>query len=171
MVVERDESYNQQFEYLISETQKQGFDHYEISNFGKPNFYSQHNTAYWLGKKYVGIGPSAHSFNGNQRSWNVTSNMKYVQLIQKEELPSEIEELSENDRFNEYILTRLRTVWGVETNQIKEQFGVKFQNILEAHIAPYITSEHVVLVGGAYVLSAKGKYLADKISSDLFVID
>ncbi len=168
---EKDSNYNVQFEYLMNATQAQGFDHYEISNFGKPGFYSGHNTAYWLGKKYVGIGPSAHSFNGKERSWNVASNMKYTKLLKEEKLPSEIENLSINDQFNEYVLTRLRTIWGIETRQIKTQFGDKFQNILNSSITPYVRSGHVLFDGVSYTLSTEGKYLADKISSDLFVID
>ncbi len=168
---EKDANYNLQFEYLMTQTQKQGFDHYEISNFGKPGFYSRHNTAYWLGEKYAGIGPSAHSFNGEERRWNVASNMKYMTMLNKKELPSEVEKLSKKDQFNEYVLTRLRTIWGIDTNQIINQFGADFQNNLKSSVQPYIRSGHVVFNGNSYVLSNEGKYLADKISSDLFVVD
>jgi oxygen-independent coproporphyrinogen-3 oxidase len=168
---EVDEMYNEQFEYLMEAAKKHGFDHYEISNFGKPGLYSRHNTAYWLGEKYVGIGPSAHSFNGKERSWAVSSNMKYVKMIGKGIVPAEVEQLTQNDRFNEYILTRLRTIWGVDLNQIKTQFGANFQNILKMNIAPFIASGDVFQRENSYVLSTQGKYLADKISSDLFIID
>ena len=168
---EKDENYNLQFEWLINSAKNNGFDHYEISNFGKPNFYSQHNTAYWLGQKYLGIGPSAHSFNGKQRQWAVASNMKYMKMLNQNKLPAEIEALSVNDRFNEYVLTRLRTIWGIDLNQINEQFGNEFQNNLMLNIEPYLISNKVVRNNDSFVLSAEGKFLADKISSDLFVID
>lgn len=169
--IEKDENYNLQFEYLMNQTQNHGFAHYEISNFGKPGFQSRHNTAYWLGEKYAGIGPSAHAFNGKERRWNVASNMKYIKLLHTKELPSEVEQLSENDQFNEYVLIRLRTIWGIDERQIKTQFGEKFQNILKSTIRPYMDSGHVIFRDDLYTLSRKGKYLADKISSDLFVID
>lgn len=168
---EVDESYNTQFEYLMQIAAKNDFDHYEISNFGKSGLYSRHNTAYWLGEKYLGIGPSAHSFNGKERSWAVKSNMKYVKLLANNEVPIEVEELSQNDRYNEYILTRLRTIWGIDSNQIKTQFGPDFQNFLNSCISPYVNSGMVIKKQDSYILSTQGKYMADKISSDLFMID
>ena len=98
------------FNILVTETQKQGFVHYEISNFGKPNYFSKHNTSYWLGTDYMGVGPSAHSFNNVQRSWNISNNAKYIQAIQQHKLPNEVEILTINDRFNEYIMTKLHTI-------------------------------------------------------------
>jgi oxygen-independent coproporphyrinogen-3 oxidase len=166
-----DERYNEQLERLISETTKRGFEHYEISNFGMPGRYSKHNTAYWLGEKYLGIGPSAHSFNGTERSWSVSSNMKYVKMLGQNQLPSEVEVLTKNDRFNEYILTRLRTIWGIDLDQIKEQFGSEFQNNLKNSLTPFLKSNLIIQSKNSYTLSAQGKYLADKISSDLFVVD
>ena len=168
---EKDTKYNAQFEMLMKQTLAHGFDHYEISNFGKPGFYSKHNTAYWFGEKYVGIGPSAHSFNGVERQWNVASNMKYVKSLNQNRLAAEVECLSVNDQYNEYILTRLRTKWGIDQNQIKTQFGAKFQNNLNSLIQPYLASNHVLKIADSYVLSTEGKYLADKISSDLFIVD
>tara|TARA_R110002050_G_scaffold244268_1_gene380898 strand:- start:53909 stop:55039 length:1131 start_codon:yes stop_codon:yes gene_type:complete len=167
----KDDSYNQQFEQLMIQTKAHGFDHYEISNFGQPGFYSKHNTAYWFGKKYVGIGPSAHSFNGAERQWNVASNMKYVKTLNMNTLAAEVEVLSKKDQFNEHILTRLRTKWGIDQNQIKMQFGASFQNNLKSLIQPYLDSKHVLELENSFILSKKGKYLADKISSDLFLID
>ncbi|MGB1003317.1 MAG: radical SAM family heme chaperone HemW [Salibacteraceae bacterium] len=168
---EVDENYNAQFEYLIQATQQKGFDHYEISNFGKPGLYSKHNTAYWMGKKYLGIGPSAHSFNGKERSWSVASNMKYVNQINAGKVPSQVEQLTVNDRYNEYILTRLRTSWGIDLNQIKTQFGQEFQNNLNLSIQPFLKQGLVLKTENSYILSTSGKYMADKISSDLFKID
>ncbi|MBG7630090.1 MAG: radical SAM family heme chaperone HemW, partial [Bacteroidetes bacterium] len=101
------------FNILVAETERKGFVHYEISNFGKPNYFSKHNTSYWLGEKYLGVGPSAHSFNGFERSWNVSNNTKYSKSIQENTLPITVEKLSINNRFNECIMTGLRTIWGV----------------------------------------------------------
>lgn len=170
LVPEQDENYNHQFQYLIGELKERGYEHYEISNFAKPNEYSKHNTGYWQGMKYLGIGPSAHSFNGLERQWNVKSNMKYVSAIQNKALPSTIEELSVHDRYNEYIMTSLRTKWGIHLNKIKEQFGVEFQNNLKMGIQGFVASGHVLKEGDTYILSATGKHLADKIASDLFLV-
>ena len=168
--VENDDMYNEQFRLLIAEAERNGFVHYEISNFSKPNYYSRHNTAYWFGEKYVGIGPSSHSFDGTNRQWNTSSNLKYINLISKGKVPFEIESLSKEDQYNEYILTRLRTKWGLDENQIKTQFGADFQNNLKALIAPYLASNHVEKIENCYILTRQGKFLADKISSDLFVV-
>ena len=120
----------QHFNHLVAETQKQGFVHYEISNFGKPNYFSKHNTSYWQGKHYLGIGPSAHSFNGKQRSWNVSNNTKYINDIQQNKLPQEVEILTKNNRFNEYIMTGLRTIWGVSLKRIETDFGLEYEEHL-----------------------------------------
>ncbi len=165
-----DSNYNKQFEVLMNVLEANGFDHYEISNFGLPGLYSKHNTAYWLGKKYLGIGPSAHSFNGVNRQWNISSNRKYTQSLKEGKVPSEEEKLSKNDQFNEYILTRLRTIWGIEPNQIKKQFGASFQNNLHLNIQQYLDSGHVFFDHKSYVLTRSGKRIADKISSDLFIV-
>ena len=92
----------------------------------KPEYFSKHNTSYWQGKHYLGIGPSAHSFNGEQRSWNFSNNAKYIQALEKKVLPSQIEILTDEDRFNEYIMTGLRTIWGVSFNKVETQFGREF---------------------------------------------
>jgi len=165
-----DSNYNEQFEMLMNVLDVNGFTHYEISNWGKSGMFSKHNTSYWLGKKYMGIGPSAHSFNGVERQWNVASNAKYIKAISQNELPQEVEKLSVTDQFNEYILTHLRTSWGIDSNQIKNQFGASFQNNLHISIKPYIASGHVVEKQKTYVLTKAGKYIADKISSDLFIV-
>lgn len=170
LAVSKDSSYNEQFKVLMNVLDANGFDHYEISNWGKPGWLSKHNTAYWLGKKYLGIGPSAHSFNGSQRQWNVASNRKYVQSLKQNILPQELETLSITNQFNEYVLTHLRTSWGIDSNQIKNLFGATFQNNLHISIKPYIASGHVVENQKTFVLTMAGKYLADKISSDLFVV-
>jgi len=179
------------FEILVSETEKKGFVQYEISNFGKPNYYSKHNTSYWQGKSYIGIGPSAHSFNDNTRSWNVSNNMQYIKAIAQNELPSTIEILSNIDRFNEYIMTGLRTVWGVSLNKIKQRFGVDFMEYLLKNAESHIDQKLLILVnetdaysvkseitlsqdsygGQKLKVTEKGKFLVDGIASDLFILN
>ena len=118
-----DEEAQQHFELLIAELESKGFVHYEISNFGKPNFFSKNNTAYWLGKKYIGIGPSAHSFDGFTRSWNVANNTFYINSVEIGDRQFEAETLSPTDRYNEYVMTGLRTIWGIDLERIALEFG------------------------------------------------
>ncbi|MEX1383087.1 radical SAM family heme chaperone HemW [Lutibacter sp.] len=159
------------FNILVSETEKQGFVHYEISNFGKPAYFSKHNTSYWLGKKYVGIGPSAHSFNGKQRSWNIANNAKYIKSINSNILPLEFEELSINNRFNEYIMTGLRTIWGIDLDKIEEDFGKIYLNELIKNSQQFIEKGLIKLtLENKLVTTNKGKFLADGIASDLFKV-
>ena len=162
----------QHFEHLVSETQKQGFVHYEISNFGKENYFSRHNTSYWQGKSYIGIGPSAHSFNGKQRSWNVANNTKYIKSLEVSELPGEVEILSDKDRFNEYIMTGLRTVWGVSLNKVATEFGSTFKETLLKNAIPFIENGTLTISVEQEILitTQKGKFLVDGIASDLFMI-
>ncbi|HLW41636.1 MAG TPA: radical SAM family heme chaperone HemW, partial [Flavobacterium sp.] len=115
---------HEHFLRMVSILENNGFVHYELSNFGKPDYFSKNNSAYWLGKKYLGIGPSAHSFDGKNRSWNIANNSLYIQAIQKNELPNETETLSIQDRYNEYIMTGLRTIWGVSVFSVEHEFGV-----------------------------------------------
>ena len=160
------------FNILVAETEKQGFIHYEISNFGKPNYFSKHNTAYWLGTPYLGIGPSAHSFNGVARSWNVTQNIKYIKAIQEDKIPQEIEQLTNNDRFNEFIMIGLRTIWGVNLDEIEDQFGGFFKVNLLKNAEKYVQKGVLEIVNHNQLLTTKtGKFLADGIASDLFMVD
>ena len=122
----KDEVAQEHFLVLIEELEKNGFVHYELSNFGKPDYFSKNNTAYWLGKKYIGIGPSAHSYNGKERSWNVANNALYLKSIQEHKLPNEVEELTKTDRYNEYIMTGLRTIWGVSLKRVEVEFGERY---------------------------------------------
>jgi len=161
----------EQFNILVSETAKQGFVHYEISNFGKTAYFSKHNTSYWLGKKYLGIGPSAHSFNGKQRSWNISNNAKYIKSINNKTLPLEFEELSMNNRFNEYIMTGLRTIWGVDLNKIEQDFGKTYLNELNKNSQSFIEKGLLKISSeNKLVTTNKGKFLADGIASDLFKV-
>jgi putative oxygen-independent coproporphyrinogen III oxidase len=179
----------QHFNHLVEETQKQGFIHYEISNFGKEGYFSKHNTSYWLGKHYLGIGPSAHSFNGKERCWNVSNNIKYIKNIQDNKLPNTIETLSKQDQFNEYIMTGLRTIWGISIEKIETDFGFEYKSHLLASAEKYIEQNLLVFsVAKQSVLNKeitlsqtsrnnqilkttqKGKFLIDGIASDLFKI-
>lgn len=163
------------YNILVAETEKRGFVNYEISNFGIPAYFSKHNTSYWFGEKYLGIGPSAHSFTGFERSWNVSNNTKYIKALLADELPSEKEQLTEIDRFNEYIMTGLRTIWGVSFLKIEKEFGAmylqKLKKSAERHIkSGFLEIEQRSFTGDVLVTTKKGKFLADGIASDLFKI-
>lgn len=158
-----------QFEYLMNKLTAAGFIHYEISNFAKPGNYARHNSNYWKGVPYLGIGPSAHSFNGHARQWNVSNNARYSKMIQAGTLPCEMEELSEQDRLNEYIMTTLRTSWGLDLAHVERQFGGYYRELLDAGLQPFILSGGVSLIGQVATLTKAGKLLADHIAAELFV--
>ncbi|WP_242131378.1 radical SAM family heme chaperone HemW [Aestuariivivens marinum] len=169
----------QHFNHLVERTTQEGFVHYEISNFAKPNYFSKHNTSYWQGKPYLGIGPSAHSFNGNERSWNVSNNTKYIQAIQKGALPCTVEKLTKVDHFNEYVMTGLRTIWGISLEKIETHFGSDYLQHLKVSAKKYIdegllviSTEHGDKKSYKYTLKTtlKGKFLVDGIASELFMI-
>lgn len=166
-----DEKAQEQF-YILKETlEKADFEHYELSNFAKKGYYSKNNSAYWLGKKYIGIGPSAHSFNGKQRSWNISNNIKYIKALQEDHLPCDIETLSETDRYNEYIMTGLRTIWGVNLNRVEKEFGKENLNYLLAQATPYITQELLYIEASTLKTTRKGQFLSDGIASELFKLN
>lgn len=163
-----------QFNILVQETKNEGFVQYEISNFGKPSYFSKHNSSYWKGKWYLGIGPAAHSYFGAERSWNISNNIKYVQSIQQGILPQTIEKLSIENQFNEYIMTRLRTIWGVSFNEVQNKFGIKYQTHLNKSVQKYLQQGLLIIEEKApnkYLkITEKGKFLADGIAADLFQI-
>ena len=159
------------FKLLVELLEANGFVHYEFSNFGKPNYFSQNNSSYWLGKKYLGIGPSAHSFDGQSRSWNVSNNAKYIKAIQSQELHSETEILSLTDRYNEYIMTGLRTIWGVSLDKVEKEYGVNYINYLNKQIQSHLQTGVLKIEDGILTTTAKGKFLGDGIAADLFVIN
>jgi len=163
------------FNLLVEETKKKGFIQYEISNFGKKNYFSKHNTSYWLGKKYVGIGPSAHSFNKLERAWNISNNAKYIKSLSENILPLEKETLTIENRFNEYIMTGLRTIWGISFELIEKEFGNFYLAFITKKSVPFIkkglleiqqNKQHTTIL----TTTAKGKFLADGIASDLFIV-
>ncbi len=166
-----DEALAQEHFFILKERlEKEGFIGYEVSNFGKPNYFSKNNTAYWLGKKYIGIGPSAHSYNGKNRSWNIASNPKYIKLLEKGELAAEVEELSVLDRYNEYVMTGLRTIWGVSLNRIKSEFGEDYYKYIQKQSKKYIDEGLLIVKENVLVVTTKGNFLTDGIASDLFRI-
>ncbi|MDO3693403.1 radical SAM family heme chaperone HemW [Wenyingzhuangia sp. chi5] len=158
----------QHFDILVDTLIQAGFDHYEISNFGKPNFYSKHNTSYWLGKWYLGFGPSAHSFKGTVRSWNVANNAKYIKSLSENNLPFTQETLTIKDQYNEYIMTGLRTIWGVSLEKISQDYGLKTRTFLEKQIQPFLENGTLSLKQHQLKTTQKGKFLADGIASELF---
>ena len=158
------------FKLLVELLEANGFVHYEFSNFGKPNYFSQNNSSYWLGKKYLGIGPSAHSFDGQSRSWNVSNNAKYIKAIQSQELHSETEILSLTDRYNEYIMTGLRTIWGVSLDKVEKEYGVNYINYLNKQIQSHVQNGLLKIEDGILTTTAQGKFLGDGIAADLFVV-
>ena len=166
-----DEVAQEHFHLLVDKLEENGFIHYELSNFGKENYFSKNNSSYWLGKKYLGIGPSAHSYNGISRSWNVSNNSLYLKSIAENQLPSESETLSKTDRYNEYVMTGLRTIWGVSLKRIETEFGKSYLDYLNQQAAKYI-EDHLLYVDDAILRTTKsGKFLSDGIASDLFMLN
>ncbi len=166
-----DDQAQRQFMLLVDTLEQADFINYEISNFGKKDYFSKNNTAYWLGKSYLGIGPSAHSFNGVNRGWNIRNNQKYIKAIQTGDLPIEIETLTTKDRYNEYIMTGLRTIWGVSLERLKQEFGENYQKYALKQAEKYI-EEHLLFVADNVLRTTKkGKFLADGIASDLFMLN
>ena len=166
-----DDLAQEQFYMLIEKLEANGFVHYELSNFGKPNFFSKNNSAYWQGKPYLGIGPSAHSFNGNQRGWNIRNNSKYINAIKQNILPIETETLSITDKYNEYVMTGLRTIWGVSIEKVTLEFGETFKNYLLSQAQKHINEHLLYIDDGKLLVTKKGKFLSDGIASDLFKIN
>lgn len=165
-----DEKSSELFLEMINRLEKNNFIHYEISNFGKEGFFSLHNSNYWKGEHYLGLGPSAHSFDGTSRQWNVSNNNIYIKRIsEKNESYFEKEILTENERFNEYVLTSLRTIWGIDLNYLSANFNTEFVKHYLIQIEKYIKQETVVINDTTYTLTEKGKLFADKIASELFI--
>jgi len=163
-----DEVAEAHFRILVETLEKKGFVHYELSNFGKSSYFSKNNSAYWLGKKYLGIGPSAHSYDGISRCWNVSNNALYINSIQKNKLPKEVEVLSKTDRYNEYIMTGLRTIWGVSLDRIEKEFGSKYLDYLHKQAQKFINDDLLSINENVLKTTKKGKFLTDGIACDLF---
>lgn len=167
----QDEVASNHFMILVDMLQNNGFIHYELSNFGKENYFSKNNSAYWLGKKYIGIGPSAHSYDGEKRGWNIANNSLYIKSIQNDELPIETETLTISDRYNEYIMTGLRTIWGVSLERIEKEFGLEYLDYLQKQSQKFLNDDLLSIENNILKPTPKGKFLTDGIASDLFYID
>lgn len=164
-----DEKTISEFEKLMDSAAVGGFEHYEISNFARDKKYSKHNTSYWQRKKYLGIGPSAHSYNGMSRQWNVSNNQVYIRSLTENIIPFEIEELSESNKFNEYVLTSLRTIWGIDILLVESEFGQLRKGELLKQIQKFINEGMIISSGNNFILTKEGKFFADRIASEMFV--
>ncbi|SNR88163.1 radical SAM family heme chaperone HemW [Dokdonia pacifica] len=156
---------------LVERLEAEGYHNYEFSNFGKPNFFSRNNTAYWEGKSYIGIGPGAHSYNGKRRAWNISNNPKYIKAIEKDELPQDVEALTTTDQYNEYVMTRLRTQDGVSLKEVAMLFGSKMHAYLLQQAQTHIENHFLFLEEDRLYVTKKGKFLSDGIASDLFMLN
>jgi len=157
------------FQILIDQMNTRNYVHYEISNFCKRNNYSKHNRSYWFGEKYLGIGPSSHSFDGDSRQWNISNVTKYISEINAGRIPAEIEKLTLDQKYNEYILTSLRTLWGTDEKYIQEKFGDSYNLHFIQSVKRFIESDEITIKENNYCLTDSGKIFADGIASDLFV--
>ena len=159
------------FQIAVDHLENQGYIHYEISSFCKEGFMAVHNTNYWKGKDYLGLGPSAHSYNQHSRGWNVSNNNDYIVKLNDGELPMTEEELSSSDKFNDYVMLSLRTKWGLSLEIVRENYGDEFAMRCEEEMLPHVSSGRVVVSDAIYCLTGKGKLFADKIASDLFIVE
>jgi oxygen-independent coproporphyrinogen-3 oxidase len=165
-----DEQSADQFEMLINKTTAAGFEHYEISNFAKPGKYAVHNTNYWRAIPYLGIGPSAHGFDGTNRYLNIANNASYLTALSSGKLAETVEELDQYDRFNEYMMTSLRTMWGVDLLKIKSQYGKAYLDDTLKNIKPFLERNWLQREADILKLTHDGKYFADYIASELFLV-
>ena len=166
----KDETTVEHFNALVEMAAENDFIHYEISNFGKKGFFSDHNSAYWKNQHYLGIGPSAHSFNGTSRQWNIASNKQYIEKVNANSSYFEIEPLTNAQQYNEYVFTGLRTIWGVDLNYISTQFGIEAKQYFEKQVSNWKNQGKIKQQNNNYTLTEKGKIYADGIASDLFVV-
>ena len=160
-----------QFIYVNKELVANNYINYELSSFAKPNFFSKNNTAYWKRKKYIGIGPSAHSYDGINRSWNISNNKKYVDQINSGNLYYKTEKLSKIDHYNEYIMTGLRTMWGISLSYLENKFDKQFKDYFLKHVKKYIDQNLIKINDDVYKTTESGRFLADGIASELFIVN
>lgn len=166
-----DQHQSDQFEYLVQFLEAKGFIQYEISNFGKPGYFSQHNSNYWKGIPYIGIGPSAHSYKGCQRAWNVANNAQYIHSLKNNELPLTIEELSAEDQYNEMMMIGLRTIYGIDINTVKNSFEPYIYNHFQQELKELFKENLVQQIDDKIVLTKNAKFFADGIASRLFYVN
>ncbi|WP_018476266.1 radical SAM family heme chaperone HemW [Pontibacter roseus] len=164
-----DEFTAEQFEILLEQMKQHGFVQYEVSNFSQPGYESRHNSNYWRGVHYLGVGPSAHSFNGHSRQYNVSHNRKYTEAIGQDVVPFELEELTLADQANDYLLTTLRTIWGCDLGILRDRYSYDVQATHSAYLQELQQKGLATLQDDVLYLTDKGKLLADQITLDLFV--
>lgn len=158
----------EQFLLLMQWMRNAGYEHYEISNYALPGMRSKHNSSYWSGKQYYGFGPSAHSFDGSNRRWNIANNNLYIQSLQKAVIPFEEEKLNPTQRLNEYIMTSLRTIEGLNIQKVTSDFGKEPSDKILVDIKKYLISNKLILQNSHLILTDEGKLFADGIAADLF---
>lgn len=161
----------EQFKILISTLESAGYEQYEISNFVRNQMYSRHNTSYWKDHEYLGIGPSAHSYNGFSRQFNVSNNAKYIKSINEGKVLADVEILTPENKVNDYLLTSLRTKWGCDMNKIQNIVGEKWYDENQLVLKNYINKNLLLLNESVLYLTHEGKFFADRIASDLFLVD
>ena len=159
------------FELLMQWTAEAGYEHYEISNFAKPGYRSKHNSSYWQGKQYLGLGPSAHSFNGDSRQWNIANNALYIKSMEQNIVPFDIEVLTTTQQLNEYIMTTLRTMEGLSLNYIIAKWGTKTAVHLKENAQQFFLNEWMLEINNCLILTKKGKLFADRIAAELFEVE
>uniref|UniRef100_UPI0039A6FB71 radical SAM family heme chaperone HemW n=1 Tax=Ornithobacterium rhinotracheale TaxID=28251 RepID=UPI0039A6FB71 len=159
-----------QYQFMIETLSQNGYEQYEISNFAKDQMYAKHNSSYWLGKKYVGIGPSAHSFDGKSRAWNVANNSKYLAQISENKLPHEVEILSSKDRINELTMIGLRTVFGIDLNVLKTEFSTDLWEEWQRQAEVFIQEKKLIQRENKIFLAPEYRFFADGIASELFIL-
>ncbi|MBS3768787.1 MAG: radical SAM family heme chaperone HemW [Bacteroidales bacterium] len=152
-----------QFRILMEYSKNMGFEHYELSSFALPGYYSRHNTGYWWQKPYLGLGPSAHSYNGEMRQWNVAHINTYIHSVLNGKIPCEKEFLTMQDRFNEYLITRLRTQWGVDLATIEGKFGRGYKDHFLTAARSFLDQQYLERNGNIVALTNKGKFISDAI--------
>jgi oxygen-independent coproporphyrinogen-3 oxidase len=158
-----------QYNLLVNKLKGEGYQHYEISNFALPGYISKHNSAYWSGEKYLGVGPSAHSYNGLVRRWNVSRNTSYIKLIREGSVFFEEEELDAASSYHDYLMTSLRTMWGVDLERIRKEWGNQYAEHCSRQAGPFVQSGRMIKEGEKLILSSEGMFIADHIISELFL--
>lgn len=158
-----------QFEAISNALSEHGYEHYEISNYCKPGRYSKHNSSYWKQMSYLGIGPSAHSYNKTSRQYNISNNAAYIKAIKNSEVPFQLEILSTENQINEYVFTTLRTMWGCNLELLKDEYQFDLISQNKIYVEKLITKDLAKLNNHILTLTKKGKLLADQISLDLMV--
>lgn len=159
------------FETMINQLTKAGFQHYEISNFCKPEKHSKHNSSYWTGQKYLGCGPSAHSYNGTNRQWNIALLEEYIEGINTQKPNIELETLDKNTRYNDFVITSLRTMWGLSLTRLKEEFGETYYKYCLLNSQPHINANKLKIKNNTLLLTKEGIFISDGVMSDLLWVE